>query len=425
MRMGVHTGEASATAAADLMGLDVHRAARVGALAHGGQVLLSETAAALAAAHCEYFLRVAETANPHLCGPDQGAWLARMDADQLNLWRAAEYAACGPDGVALVLRFAVALRRYWGGRQDAKALELLASVLQQPEARADPALFAAALVSATFFAHTNDAAAAQRFGEHAVRLARQLGDDRLLTEALTAHCSSWYFLGQHKKGFALGQEAVRRARQLGDDVILGSALVSLLVTSYAVDPDRFGQLFAEAIACTSRSGDQFIAYHLHNIAGVRALLAGDMPAARAHLEQAAQASRAIGEEDSLVSINLGWVLRAENDPGAARAMFETALRMGRRSGQRFVVAYAGLGLACLAGDLGDWHRAAVLHGAAQAFLDHVGDRWQEPEEGYRRDSIGQVRAQLGDDRFELTYAEGMALGFDDAVDAALGGAGPA
>jgi hypothetical protein len=127
----------------------------------------------------------------------------------------------------------------------------------------------------------------------------------------------------------------------------------------------------------------------------------------------------------VVSINLGWVLRAENDPGAARAMFETALRMGRRRGQRYILAYACVGLACLAGDLGDWHRAVVLHGVAQALLDHVGDRWQEPEGGYRRDSIGQIRAQLGDDQFELAYAEGMALGFDDAVDVALGGVRPA
>jgi tetratricopeptide (TPR) repeat protein len=385
-----------------------------------------DQAAALAAAHCEHFLRVAETANQHLNGPDQGTWFARLDADQLNLWRAASCAARGLADVALVLRFGVALRRYWGGRKrEAEALELLASVLQRPEARADPALFAAALVSATFFAHTNDAAAAPRFGQHAVQLARQLGDDRLLIEALTAQCSTWYFLGQLEKGFALGQEAVRRARQLGDDMILGSALMSLLMSSYAVDPDRSGQLFAEAIACTSRSGDQLIAYQLHNNAGVQALLTRDIPAARAHLEQAVQANKAIGEEYSIVSINLGWVLRAENDPGAAREMFETALRMGRRRGQRYVMAYAGLGLACLAGDLGDWHRAAVLHGAAQALLDRAGDRWQEPEEGYRRDNIGQIRAQLGDDRFELAYAEGRALGFDDAVDVALGGVRPA
>jgi len=46
VRMGVHTGEASKTATG-LVGLDVHRAARVAALGHGGQVLLSQTSAAL------------------------------------------------------------------------------------------------------------------------------------------------------------------------------------------------------------------------------------------------------------------------------------------------------------------------------------------------------------------------------------------
>ncbi|HUB71506.1 MAG TPA: adenylate/guanylate cyclase domain-containing protein [Acidimicrobiales bacterium] len=45
-RMGVHVGEAAETSTG-LVGLDVHRAARVAALAHGGQVLVSETAAAL------------------------------------------------------------------------------------------------------------------------------------------------------------------------------------------------------------------------------------------------------------------------------------------------------------------------------------------------------------------------------------------
>ncbi|HYV78992.1 MAG TPA: adenylate/guanylate cyclase domain-containing protein, partial [Streptosporangiaceae bacterium] len=46
VRMGVHTGEASRTATG-LVGLDVHRAARVAAVGYGGQVLLSEAAAAL------------------------------------------------------------------------------------------------------------------------------------------------------------------------------------------------------------------------------------------------------------------------------------------------------------------------------------------------------------------------------------------
>jgi class 3 adenylate cyclase len=46
VRMGVHTGEAS-KAATGLVGIDVHRAARVATAGYGGQVLLSETAAAL------------------------------------------------------------------------------------------------------------------------------------------------------------------------------------------------------------------------------------------------------------------------------------------------------------------------------------------------------------------------------------------
>ena len=46
MRMGIHCGEAQQTAAG-LVGLEVHRAARVAAVGHGGQVLLSEAAAVL------------------------------------------------------------------------------------------------------------------------------------------------------------------------------------------------------------------------------------------------------------------------------------------------------------------------------------------------------------------------------------------
>ncbi len=46
VRMGIHSGEAAQTAAG-LVGLDVHRGARIAATAHGGQVVLSATAAAL------------------------------------------------------------------------------------------------------------------------------------------------------------------------------------------------------------------------------------------------------------------------------------------------------------------------------------------------------------------------------------------
>ena len=46
VRMGIHTGEATQTAVG-FIGLDVHRAARIAAVGHGGQIVLSATVAAL------------------------------------------------------------------------------------------------------------------------------------------------------------------------------------------------------------------------------------------------------------------------------------------------------------------------------------------------------------------------------------------
>lgn len=48
-RMGVHVGEARRHRGDDYVGLDIHRAARVGSIGHGGQVLVTEAARLLAA----------------------------------------------------------------------------------------------------------------------------------------------------------------------------------------------------------------------------------------------------------------------------------------------------------------------------------------------------------------------------------------
>ncbi len=189
-----------------------------------------------------------------------------------------------------------------------------------------------------------------------------------------------------------------------------------------IDPAPSGQLFAEAIACTSRSGNQLMTSRLHNNAGVHALRAGDIPAARAHLEAAAQAIESIGETsyDVSVKLNLGWVLRQEADPDGARSMFEASLRTSRRNGDRAATAYASLGLACLAEDLGDWRQAGQLHGVAQALLDRTGKPWEDPEARYREASLDNVRARLGDEQWGRAYAEGTALSLDEALDLARG-----
>ena len=69
---------------------------------------------------------------------------------------------------------------------------------------------------------------------------------------------------------------------------------------------------------------------------------------------------------------------------------------------------------------GDPHRAAELHGAAQALLDRTAEPWQHPEAGYRRDSLDQLRTSLGEELFGRAYAKGITLSLDQALDLALG-----
>jgi predicted ATPase/class 3 adenylate cyclase len=382
-----------------------------------------DEAATVAAAHCAHFLALAEAAAAHLTGPDQGKWLARLDADQANLRRAAQHAVGRPDGTGLVLRLGVALGRYWTAcSREQEAFGLLVPVLQRPDDRADPGLYAAAVVTAALAAQIIDNATARQLGERAVEVARKLDDDRLLISALACLCGAYFFAGEPDRGLLLGQEAVERARQLGDDVLLAVSLRGYLLT---MGPTLSLPLYAEAIACTERSGDHLTNSILHNNAGCAALTAGDVPAARAHLEAAAQAAQRIGWEDAVVSTNLGGVLRAEGDLDSSRSMFEAALRSSRRNGDNRVRADAILGLACLAGDAGDWHRAAVLHGIAQAFQDRTGIPWGEPDARHRQDSLDQARAQLGDEQLQRACAEGMALSIEQALDLALPRAGPA
>jgi predicted ATPase/class 3 adenylate cyclase len=376
-----------------------------------------DEAAAVAAAHGRHYLSVAEAVAPHLTGSDQGNWYLRLDADHANLQRAAWYAFKTPGGTEQVLRFAVALDRHWIVRsRDRDGLALLTQVLERPDARTDPLLFSKALSVAAIVSRVSDIASALRYGEQAVEVARQLDDDPRLIQALAVLSSACYFAGEAERGLPLGQEAVERARPLGDDVLLAEALSGYLLCIDLVDPVRSGTLFDEAIACTERSGDQLFASFLHNNVGVHALRVGDIPAARAHLEAAARASRGNGQISTDVVINLGWVRRQSGDYDGARSSLEEALRISRRSGQHFGIAYAVLGLGCLAADAGEWSRACLLHGVAQAALDRTGEPWQDLEERYRRESLAQVRAHLSPEQSERDYARGLALSSGEILD---------
>jgi hypothetical protein len=100
-------------------------------------------------------------------------------------------------------------------------------------------------------------------------------------------------------------------------------------------------------------------------------------------------------------------------------MRPSTVRTSRRNGDRLGIAYATLGLACLAADADDCDLAAELHGAAQAAVDRTGMHWQPLEARYRQQSLRHVRAALGDERFDDAYATGMKLTSEAAIGLAL------
>ena len=222
--------------------------------------------------------------------------------------------------------------------------------------------------------------------------------------------------GQPERARPLGAEAVQRARQLGDDELPG---MSLDAYAMAVDVAATGPLYAEAFACAERSGDLGAELTLHNNAGVAALEMGDIPGARAHIEAAIRTAEALGTPHPAQSASLGMILRAEHDLDDARSALQEALRVGRRIGVKRIMAEAMGGLAFLDGDLGDWHRAAMLHGAAQALLDQTGAPWDTLDVPHRQESLDQAGAALGDEQFRRAYVRGMTLSFDQAIDLAL------
>ena len=364
-------------------------------------------AAAIGEAHRSHYLAFAEIAGRYLSGPDQGRWLERLEAEQANLRHAIEHAVGEVDGTTKVLRFAVALQRYWWvRRRNEEVTGLVMPALERREAQTEKQLLGEAMITVAVVAEAVDNGTKRRILERALLIAREINDTRLIAHALCSLCATLCFSGDREGGYPLGEEGVQRARALGDDALLGECIVDFLLCHELVDPERREKLLEEAVECIERSGDLFGEMVLRNNLGATALASGDVPAARSQLERAELARRAIGGITASVPVNLGWVMREEGDRESARSMFEEGLRTCRRIGDRSGIAYSTLGLACLAGDDRAWHRAAVLHGSAQALMDEVGEVLFEPEARYLKVSRAEVLAHFGEEEYDHAYSEG-------------------
>ena len=383
------------------------------AFAHDELVATGELEAA-GAAHTEWCVALAVEAGPATKGPDQRAWLDRLEAELPNL-RAALRRMLDGGRHAEALAVACDLERLWfvrghlaeGRRWIAEAL---AGVPQEG------ALAARALALAATLAHYGgELGVAEDEAGRAVAAAAGLGAHPDRAEALAALGLMDRALGRYPdaerrygEAIAILREADRPARLA--ETLGRRAILAMLALDFAAAIER-GE---EAVRVARAAGDiASIAYAGPPVA-ISLLMTGDDAGAQAVLDEALAATRALGNRRhaSRALWALGLVALRRGEP--ARALIEEACALGGEFGDDVFLTFAIPELARAHIAEGGPEPAVRLLAAASAFRAATGAApvvWFQEE---HERAIETARAALGEDRFAAVWREGEAITPDEA-----------
>jgi predicted ATPase/class 3 adenylate cyclase/DNA-binding CsgD family transcriptional regulator len=381
------------------------------------------------AAHRDYYLALAETADTHLRGPDEAKWLDRLEAEFDNIRAALAFSVADPDSAEPGLRLAAGLHRFCNMRgHGGEVLEALTVLLERPDAQLPTRVRARALtVGCHLLDYFGKGPAPRSMVSEALKIARALADDAIAADALSQLCWLSFEHGDLPAALTRIDEAVKLARAAGDP-----RLIAYILGRRAVFESEAGDLDAafadnrEAITLSRAAGDSYrLAITLANL-GFDEHAAGELGAARAHLQEASTIADNHGYQNMSTGLrqNLGLVDLIDSDPRTARRHFLDSLHAARTTGVQSYVPGALLGLALAAGADSDPTIAATLHGIADEHYERAGRGFEAIEAGLRDRDHAQLRATLGDAVFEAAYRQGHTLSQADAIALATTAAEP-
>jgi predicted ATPase/DNA-binding SARP family transcriptional activator len=399
--------------------------------------------------HAEYYLRLAETAEPHLEGPDQGPWSDRLERELDNLravlaW-STEQPNPGPAGKAVEvgLRLSAAMRRFWyvrgyatEGRDWLERLLLLADGDLPERPLASKTVRARAFHTAGRLAWwQGEGNVAQTLYQQGLCLAQETGDRDLIARLLQGLGAVANYLGEFGPAKQRLEESLAIARELGDRRMIALLCNSLGMTAIEQgDYERARPLLEGSLRFYREVGDRAFAKHpLINLGSV-STLQGDYAAASVCLEEALTICRELGDQGhvAIVLEYLGSLARHQDDLETARAHHTEALRLHRALGNRGELVRSLTGLGCaevMTGEkaagsgeaAGRWFaRGARLFGVAETLYRATGwVVWACHRADYPR-CVAAARAALGEDAFAAAWEEGRAMPLEAAVEYALG-----
>ena len=327
--------------------------------------------------HADYFLRLAEEAEPHLTGPQQAPWLDRLDAEHDNFRLALDslrHADRGDDELGLV----GALMRFWYVRGhlregSSRCEEALAAHEDQSQPRLK-ALFGAAL------------------------LAHRLGD--------------------YQRAEARMQERLELARRLGDPEAIASSYIGIgLAADGLGDYERAAAAWEESAELARAGGyTWFLAVATGNLGGLT-LEQGDYRKARARFEESLELFRQLGDERKIVEslVRLGTLAAREGRSDEAKTLLRESLEYAQMLFDKELAIWCLGGLAGLALTDGHAERVAKLTGAIERLRQETGYVAQGDEWRLTEQTRNALASELGEKRLAAALTAGREMTFDQAM----------
>jgi len=404
-------------------------------------------------AHADYFLSLAEEAEPALKGPLLVVWIERLEREYNNLRAALQWAVEG-GRTEMALRLGIALERFWvvrGHRNEGlrflgRALEGSAEVATDLRAKA---LLAAARLA--FIQSNYDQG--EVLAQEGLALFRELGDRRGIALSLDRLGMAAWRRGDFRAARVLLEEDLALFREVGDrDRVAWSLFTLGLLDNKQGEYTRACALFEESLALFRELGNKRgIAASLTQLAGTLFVSQGNQDMIYPLLEEGLSLDREVGDKEGMAvaSLLLGWVAfkqgdvatareRAEEsltlyremehregmaealsllgrveaacgDHAFARTLYEESLAMAQEIGDKELTASGLEGLASVVTVQGEPAWATRLWGTAEALREAIGAPLQPIERADYDQEVAAARDHLGEDIFASAWAEGRAM----------------
>ena len=377
--------------------------------------------------HAEYCLTLAEEAEPGLEGVQQQKWVNRLEIEHDNIRTALSWSLERAEGAELGLRMGAALGEFWYLRSYlGEGLRWIEEALARSEQTAAERARALQRVSllAIYQGDFDRAVSASEEGLEleGVELFRRGGGVSVAAELRRTMGLAVAHRGEDERAMEFFEESLALSREAGNSRGVANSLFRLgMMWRVEGDFERATELMEEALALCRESGDPALLASILTHLGITFVFQGDLERAKAPLEEAAALLREQKHRTFLAValMYLGWAALLQSDSELARALHTEGLELQQEVGDRPAASESLGALACVAQAQGEAGRAARLFGAAQALREVIGYQQESGDRALAEPYLAAARSRLGEAAWDVAYAEGREMTFEESVDYAL------